>query len=309
MIAAILVFFGNYLIQFMTALLIVALALRWVSYKHSKRDEAYFSHFTRELAATIDEDKSKSVAFDDVENYLGSILGRVNQRLPDRNLRKTLKKRSEKKDKEKEAVSLRDYVGSKHGLIASIQNESSVFTSKVSPNFGQLTERILNDDANWSKMFGFFPVDGVTRILDVLPNIFIVLGVFGTFVGISLALPEIAKINFNNLESSGEILSQFVTNVTFSMDTSIFGITFSLILVLLNTLSPVEATRESTFEKVETVIESLWYHLQTDQRKRSSDLVMPKILETLEKILSVMQDDKSAMDEAKRIEEDWKKVG
>lgn len=297
MIIMMLNFFGNYLIELMTALAVVALSLRWISYNHSKRDEGYFSHFTRELAATIDEDKIRGVEFEDVEGYLSNMLGRVNQKLPDRNLRKHTKWRHKER---KEVVSLNDYVGSKHGLIASIQNESSVFTSRIPPNFGQLTERILNDDKNWSKVFGFFPVDGVTRILDVLPNIFIVLGVFGTFVGISMALPEIAQINFSNLETSGEILSRFVKNVAFSMDTSIVGIIYSLGLTLLNTLFPVDASRQGTFEKVENVVETLWFHLQADQRKNASEQILPKLLTTLEKILHRIEEGKSNDDTMKK---------
>jgi len=295
MIELILVFFGNYLIEFMVSLLSVALVLRWVSYRHSKRDEAYFSHFTRELSATIDEDKARGVDFDGLEDYLTNILGRVNQKLPDRSLRKNLKKRG---DTRIEAVSLRDYVGSKHGLIASIQNESSVFNSRVPPNYSQLTERVLNDDKNWSKLFGFFPVDGVSRILDMLPTMFIVLGVFGTFIGISMALPEIAKINFNDLESSGKTLSQFVVNVTFAMNTSIAGIFFSIILTLLNTVSPIETTRESTFEKVENVLQILWYHLQTDQKKRSNDQIMPKMLTLMERVCNLLESDKDKKSKA-----------
>ncbi|MEK6623587.1 MAG: hypothetical protein AABY86_01380 [Bdellovibrionota bacterium] len=300
MILFMLNFFGNYLIELMSALAVVALALRWISFNHSKTDEGYFSQFTRELAATIDEDKVRGVEFEDVEGYLSNMLGRVNQKLPDRNIRYQIRGRRKSDRERKEAVSLNDYVGSKHGLIASIQNESSVFNSRVPPNFGQLTERILNDDKNWSKVFGFFPVDGVTRILDVLPNIFIVLGVFGTFVGISMALPEIAKINFSNLETSGEILSKFVSNVAFSMNTSIVGIIYSLGLTLLNTLFPVDASRHGTFEKVESVIETLWFHLQTDQHKHNAEKILPKLLLTLEKILQTIETSKGPDEKMKK---------
>jgi hypothetical protein len=275
MVEALLSFFGENLIEVMTSIMLVALTLRWVSYRHSKRDEGYFSNFTRELAATIDEDKVKSVEIKDVGFYLDDLLGRVNKRLPDRNLRKELSRDNRPSEQESastkkgEAISLKEYVGSKHGLIANIQNESAVFKTSVPPNFTQLTDRVMSQDENWSKLWGVIPIDGVTRILDVLPTLFIVLGVFGTFIGISMALPEIANIDFSNLEASGETLSTFVVNVTFAMKTSIAGIFFSIVLTLLNTIFPVDASRELTFEKVENVLQALWYHLQTDNSNRT----------------------------------------
>lgn len=275
-------FFAGHLIEFMTLLLVTALLMRFLSFQHSKTDEAYFSHFTRELAATINEDKAKGTEFEDSEDYLTNILARVNQRLPERNLRLSNNERQVVRGFDKNSVSLKDYVGSKHGLIASIHGESNVFNSKVPPNFGQLTDRVMNEDKNWSKLFGVLSIDGVTRMLDVLPTLFIIFGVFGTFIGISLALPEIARIDFNNLESSGQTLTDFVISVAFAMKTSVAGIFYSIILTLLNTFYPIEATREKTFDKVETVLQILWYHMQSDKAKEEEGL--GQILKALKKI-------------------------
>lgn len=282
--------FGSYLIEFMTTLLVTALVLRWISFRHSKKDEVYFSHFTRELSATIEEDKSKGVTHNEnIESYLNNILGRVHQKLPERNLRRDLRGRSHKAPSDQSEVSLKEYLGSKHGMIVSIQNESNVFNSNVSPDFSQLTERVMDDDEHWSKIFGFIPIDGIVRTLDILPTLFIILGVFGTFIGISMALPEIAKIDFNNLETSGQTLSNFVLNVTFAMKTSIAGIFFSIILTLLNTIFPIDATRERIFESVENSLQTLWYHLQTDHKQTQSQMYFAKIGDTLEKILDVLE--------------------
>ena len=300
MIELILNFFGDNLIEVMSSMMIVALSLRWITYRHSKRDEGYFSNFTRELSSTISEDKVKNVRIDDVGYYLTELLGKVNNKLPERNLRKELardvrdNKSRTKSAKKGEAISLKEYVGSKHGLIANIQNEESVFKTSVPPNFTQLTERVMNEDENWSKLWGVIPIDGVTRVLDVLPTLFIVLGVFGTFIGISMALPEIAKIDFNNLEASGETLSIFVVNVTFAMKTSIAGIFFSIILTLLNTIIPVDATREVTFEKVENVLQALWYHLQTDNSNRAVEDELKAIRELMQAALQSKVDKQSA---------------
>lgn len=283
MIEYLLEHFGIYLIEIMSFMLITALVFRWISYRHSKKDEVYFSHFTRELNATIEEDKAKGTKSQDMDLYLNNILGRVHQKLPERNLRKDLKHRGERKKRNGE-ISLKEYLGSKHAMIASIQNESNVFSSNVPPDFSQLTERVMNEDEHWSKIFGFVPIDGISRTLDILPTLFIILGVFGTFIGISLALPQIARIDFSNLETSGQTLTDFVINVTFAMKTSIAGIFYSITLTLLNTIFPIDATREQTFEKVETSLQTLWYHLHTEQSKSAAEKELFEISKTLREI-------------------------
>lgn len=292
MIQYVLLFFGEYLIEIMMVVISIALTLRWLAYNHSKRDEAYYSHFTRELAATLATDKEKKIEILNINDSLNDIMTRVNNKLPDRHLRKSFSgsdpkemKGRRKEDKEL-GVTLKEFVGSKHGLLSSIQSESSIFVSPVQPDFSQLTERIMNEDENWSKLFNRIPIDGITRGLDILPTMFIILGVFGTFIGISMALPEIAKMDFSNLAESSKTLSSFVLNVTFAMKTSIAGIFFSIILTTLNTVSPIEITRDKTFETVEVVLQTLWYHLHEDAQKSTTEKELVNIRKVMEALLA-----------------------
>ncbi|OIQ15838.1 MAG: hypothetical protein BM556_16175 [Bacteriovorax sp. MedPE-SWde] len=282
MVEIILGFFGNYLIEFMMALLASALVFRYLAYRHSKDDEAYYSRFTRELDTCIDEDKQKGLRIDDVDSYLSNILGRVNQKLPTQTLRFRTNKNVSERSSDDDRMSLGDYVGSKHGLIASIQGEGSIFNCQVPPDFTELTDRVMNDDKNWTKLFGHVPIEGVSRMIDILPNLFIVFGVFGTFIGIAMALPEIANLDFNNLEGSSDTLTRFVINVAYAMKTSIAGIAFSLVLTFLNTFFPIQDMRERTFKKVETTMQILWYHIQNDSSK--DKIIFPQILEVLKEI-------------------------
>ena len=55
----------------------------------------------------------------------------------------------------------------------------------------------MTQDPNWVKVMKHFPVNGITRMIDILPGLFIILGVFGTFIGIAMALPEIANHAFD----------------------------------------------------------------------------------------------------------------
>ena len=228
-------------------------------------------------------------------SYLNNILIRVSKRLPNRSVRFSAKKKSSDNNNqvkyhsdenpEERLVPLREYVAGKQGLISSIQTESSVFSSRATPNFLDLTARIISQDRQWSHLFGHIPIEGVSRMIDILPGLFIILGVFGTFLGISMALPEIARIDFNNLESSGEILSRFVVSVTFSMNTSIAGIAFSVLLTLLNTLFPIKSTRSKIFKKVENSMQLLWYHIQdSTHKKQEIEDFIPELILTMKEI-------------------------
>jgi hypothetical protein len=256
-------FFRLYLIEIMAFFLVTGLMFRWLTYRHSKIDRGYFGTFTREIENCISIDSEDGVKIEDKETYLAELLGRVGKRLPNRSLRHASSKHRTE-DKKRDLVSLRDFVSSKDGMISSIQAESNVFNNKTPPNFTELTDRIMGQDNHWSKLMGYIPIDGVSRMIDILPNLFIIFGVFGTFIGIAKALPMIANIDFNDLAASQATLTTFVLDVTFAMKTSIAGIFFSLILTFLNTLFPLKEVRSKIFKNVENCFQVLWYHIQRE---------------------------------------------
>jgi hypothetical protein len=260
MIDVILSFFSNYLIETMGSILFCALFFRFFAYRSNKKDRIYYNTFTREIHRIIEQEKANRVSINNLEHYLSDFLGKISKKLPSRSLR-SKKASSEQPQK---MMSLKDYVDGEKGLISSIQSESSVFYSKTPPNFNELTYRVLSHDQNWTKLFGHIPIVGISRMIDILPGIFIILGVFGTFIGIAMALPEIAQINFNDLDSSSDTLMKFVLNVTYAMKTSIAGIFFSLILTILNTLFPIKEKRGHIFRSIENAFELLWYHIHQE---------------------------------------------
>ena len=86
-----------------------------------------------------------------------------------------------------------------------------------------------------------------------------------------------------------------MSNVAFSMNTSIVGIIYSLGLTLLNLSSLLMPQDMGLLKKVESVIETLWFHLQTDQHKHNAEKILPKLLLTLEKILQTIETSKGLM--------------
>ncbi len=278
-------FFSNYLIEVMGGMLIIALIARFQAYRVSKRDKVYFFTLTREILVTIEKEKEQKSKIVNVENYISELMGRVGKKIPNRALRMDKRDQAEKKET---ILSLQDYVGGKSGFLTNIQSEASVFHCQTPPNFTELTHRLLGQDEKWNKLVGPIPIEGVSRMIDILPGLFIVFGVFGTFVGISMALPEIANIDFNNLESSGSTLTKFVLNTTFAMKTSIAGIFFSVILTMLNTFSPIKDVRGRIFKQIETTMHALWYHVQQSREaENKTESNLDRLVSVLEKIYHI----------------------
>ncbi len=133
-------------------------------------------------------------------------------------------------------------------------------------------------DSHWSTMLKKLPVDGVSRLIDIMPGLFVVFGVFGTFVGISMALPEISKIDFNNIDSSGTTLASFVLNTAYAMETSLAGIVFSVMMQVMNALFPIKDVRNRIHKKVETSLQTLWYHVHFSTKAENEILSVLKEL-------------------------------
>lgn len=265
----ILAFFGNYQIELMTFLLLGSLLFRYFAYRGAKTDTLYYTTFAREIEIQIEKSKEENIKIENIENYLNDMFEHIQKKLPSRTLRLG-KKNSEDNRGMPTSVSVKDYLANKQGIIYDLQNELNVFQIKSPPSFSELAKRLFGQDRKWNNLFGVIPIESVSRMIDIMPGMFIILGVFGTFIGIGMALPEIANIDFKNIESSSEIMSKFVGSISFSMNTSIAGIFYSLILTVLNTLYPIKDKRNIVFKKVESCLEVLWYHVQKDSSSEKS---------------------------------------
>jgi hypothetical protein len=261
MITILLQYSGTYLIQFMGASLILCLIFRAIAYYSNKRNDGYFSTMAREINVLIEKDKEEKTQVSDIENYLNSFLSRVSDKLPNRSLRFKKSTPQNPKSGTGKMISIDGYLSGRENFVNILKSESGIFKLQTPPNFSELTHRILGQDPNWTNILKRLPLEGISRIIDIMPGLFVVFGVFGTFVGISMALPEIANIDFNNIETSGETLAAFVTKTAYAMETSLAGIVFSVVMTVMNSLFPIKDVRQRIVKKVETSLQTLWYHV------------------------------------------------
>ena len=63
-----------------------------------------------------------------------------------------------------------------------------------------MTKNVFDNNPNFKKVMGVFPVQASHDVLNILPGIFIIGGIFGTFLGIMAALPELANMELSDVE-------------------------------------------------------------------------------------------------------------
>lgn len=276
------------LIPVMGVMLALALVLRLLVYTSGKRDNHYFKVFSDGMVKILENRPAERI--DNISAWVTSLLHDLSKRMPDRNIRSSgpsLNENSTFREHEKE--SFEEFSQGKRSIIHSVKQNIDAFTSSHPPNFYELTNRILNNDKKWTTILGFINLEKLSRMLDVLPGLFVVFGIFGTFLGITAALPLIAQIDMSNMDEATRVLNQFVEKVAFSMHTSITGIICSLILTVLNTLYPIAGVRVQVRKNLEYCFEFMWYKIHGESIPEGER----QIVERLDKLIEVMTDKKT----------------
>ncbi|MFL5785013.1 MAG: hypothetical protein ACJ76H_10410 [Bacteriovoracaceae bacterium] len=126
------------------------------------------------------------------------------------------------------------------------------------PKFLEISNTVLRNNPCFNKVFGIIPVSTFNDFLNSVPGLFIVGGIFGTFLGIMKALPELGGMNLQDVEGSKIIMDNFLLKISFSMSTSIIGIILSVSMQLMNTFFSCEKVYMNTVERMENEFDTLW---------------------------------------------------
>lgn len=127
------------------------------------------------------------------------------------------------------------------------------------PRLGTITKKAFSKNPSFSKMFGIFPISTANDVVNLLPGIFIVLGVFGTFLGIMQALPQLGAMDVTDPEATKAVMDNFLINISFAMSTSLIGISLSITLSVFNASFSPEKIFVGAVERFENCLDSLWH--------------------------------------------------
>lgn len=127
------------------------------------------------------------------------------------------------------------------------------------PKLLNITKATLQHNPCFNRVFGIIPMVGLNDLISILPGLFVVGGILGTFVGIAGGLQELGTMNLQDLDNTKNIMDRFLHEISFAMQTSIFGIVFSLLSHVSNVILSPERAYVSMVDRFESSLDLLWY--------------------------------------------------
>jgi len=143
--------------------------------------------------------------------------------------------------------------------------------SKETPKLLHITKATLHHNPCFNRLFGIIPMGALNELISILPGLFVVAGVLGTFLGIKSGLVALGGMDLQDLEGTKNIMDSFLHEIGFAMTSSVVGIIFSLALHVVNTSLSPERLFVSLVDRFESTMDLLWY--------RSDNNVIPENIE------------------------------
>jgi len=143
--------------------------------------------------------------------------------------------------------------------------------SRHQPNFNEITNNAFASNPVFNRVFGIFSMSRTNEILNILPGIFIVAGIFGTFLGIMKALPELTAMDITDAAASKAVIDSFLIKISFALTTSILGIILSIMMSFLNTLLSPESTYVEIIDSFKSATEILWNKCENNELDNQPD--------------------------------------
>ncbi|MBL7554553.1 MAG: hypothetical protein JNM24_01930 [Bdellovibrionaceae bacterium] len=127
------------------------------------------------------------------------------------------------------------------------------------PKLLHITRATFHHNPCFNRVFGVFPISGLNDIVSILPGLFVVAGILGTFIGIAKGLPELGNMNLADADATKNVMDRFLFEISFAMKSSIFGIAFSLALNMVNTTFSPDRVFVSMVDRFESSLDLIWY--------------------------------------------------
>ena len=133
------------------------------------------------------------------------------------------------------------------------------------PKLLHITKATFHHNPCFNRVFGVFPISSLNDIVSILPGLFVVSGILGTFIGIAKGLPELGGMNLQDMDSTKNVMDRFLFEISYAMSSSIFGITFSLMLNFINVTFSPDRVFVSMIDRFESSLDLLWYRSDNNE--------------------------------------------
>lgn len=126
------------------------------------------------------------------------------------------------------------------------------------PRFLEIVKSVFENNPIFGRLFGLFSINLINNILNILPSLFVIGGIFGTFLGIMAGLPTLGGMDITDSVASKQVMDNFLMSVAFAMHTSIVGIMLSVLMTVVNTTTSPESIYYTVINRFTTAMELLW---------------------------------------------------
>lgn len=133
------------------------------------------------------------------------------------------------------------------------------------PKMLNITKTTFNHNPCFNRIFGIFPIGVMNDLVSILPGLFVVAGILGTFLGIRGGLTALGSMSVENLDATRRVMDNFLQEIAYAMGSSIVGITFSLLLHIINTMFNPDRIFSSMMDRFESALDLLWYRSDNNE--------------------------------------------
>jgi len=250
-------YFINYLPYAMAAVFATAVFLRWAIYYTVRRHEWFARQFELRVYRFIDSDANKTLE--------GASFFVLAKKLFEKTYYEAFAMRDRKAaDRLDNVMSTQDRIFLvKQGcawMVKDILKQLRYLKwSKETPKLSHITRATLQHNPVFNKLFGVIPMAALNDMITILPGLFVVAGILGTFLGIKGGLVQLGGMDMSDVEGTKAIMDGFLHEIAFAMASSVFGIAFSLTLHVYNTSFSPDRVYVSLVDRFEAAMDLLWY--------------------------------------------------
>ncbi len=148
-------------------------------------------------------------------------------------------------------------IGAK-SLIDDTLKQTQYHESGATPDFKGISKYVFNSNPYFNKLWGVIPIGLTNNVFSRLPSLFIIGGIFGTFLGISQGLPALKTIDPGNIATAQTTLGNFLESMTFAMYSSVVGIFLSVCFTIMNAFMSYNSLYLGLVDRFTQSLELLW---------------------------------------------------
>ncbi len=137
--------------------------------------------------------------------------------------------------------------------------------SNNDPKLMNITKTLLGKNPVFNRLFGVIPLGGLNEFLNMLPGLFVIGGIFGTFLGVMKGLPGLSAMDLSDPATTKTVMDYFLVEVSISMGASVTGILLSVMMTLVNISFNPERLYSDMTERLENTFDLIWNYATNNE--------------------------------------------